>query len=653
MSLALHRRLYLGAATALLGAVSGGQAQAQRADENAVRAAQDAFGTSVGAERIGLYTDGDARGFSPVAAGNIRIEGLYIDNPNGFSGRLVAGSSLRVGIAAQGYPFPAPTGLADYSLRQAGDVPVVTLSGQIGPHGGHAVTVDTQQPIAGERLGFAGGATYRLEEQLSGAGDETYAVGGVVHWRATDRLNLQAFGGYFGLPNLRSAPLVFTDGAHSPPPSPARSLSPDWAYNVASRSLVGALATYQASEAWTLRAGLFRVDNDSSRNRTILLTDVQPDGSANLAVAAAQDQGFGSTSGEVRATWIREDNVRRHRFSLSARARSAVRTYGGSVQRSLGVGDIYEDMDDYAEPDFVFGAHSRDRVRQATLAASYTGAWAGVGEMTLGVQRADYRKTATVPGRPDLVSIDAPWLYDAALAFRLSDRLTAYAGYTTGLEESPVAPENAINRNEAPPALRTRQADAGVRYRLPAELTLVAGVFEVEKPYFNLDAGRLYRALGQVRHRGVELSVTGTPIDGLTLVAGAVFLDGAVSGDLVDQGQIGPRPVGQSNRQVRLNADYRLPWSPDWSIDLGVLSSGERAVGGALRAELGGEQYLIDGRTTVDIGARWRFRLAGGRAVARAQVLNIGDNRDWEVGSNGAFVMTPPRRVFLTITADF
>lgn len=48
-------------------------AWAQRADENAVRAAGDAFGTSVGNERIGLYNLVDVRGFSPITAGNIRM----------------------------------------------------------------------------------------------------------------------------------------------------------------------------------------------------------------------------------------------------------------------------------------------------------------------------------------------------------------------------------------------------------------------------------------------------------------------------------------------------------------------------------------------------------------------------------------------------
>ena len=53
-------------------------AWAQRAGENAVTSADDAFGTSVGNEQIGLYSSDEVRGFSPGAAGNIRIDGLYL-----------------------------------------------------------------------------------------------------------------------------------------------------------------------------------------------------------------------------------------------------------------------------------------------------------------------------------------------------------------------------------------------------------------------------------------------------------------------------------------------------------------------------------------------------------------------------------------------
>jgi iron complex outermembrane receptor protein len=369
-------------------------------------------------------------------------------------------------------------------------------------------------------------------------------------------------------------------------------------------------------------------------------------------VAASQNQSFASTSGELRATWRGEEGQRRYAVHLSVRGRAADRTYGGSVLQPLGPGNLYEDASDLPEPVINFGPKSQDEVRQTTFGVAYSGALAGRGEVRLGAQKADYQKTTLAPGRPEVVSTDAPWLYDAALALKITARLSAYAGYTTGLEESPVAPENAVNRNEAPPALRTRQRDAGVRYRLSPDLTVVAGVFEVTKPYFNLDPARLYRELGEVRHRGVELSLAGSPLRGLRVVAGAVLLDGEVNGELVELGRIGPRPVGLTERQVRVNADYQLPWNSAVSVDLALLSTGDRAASATPQPALGGEQFTLSGRTTLDLGARWRFTVGGARAVARLQLQNLTDNRDWDVAPSGAFLITNPRRMFLSMTVD-
>lgn len=646
------RGLWSGVATAALICLSS-PAHAQRVDENAVRSAEDAFGTRVGDERIGLYTDSDARGFSPVAAGNIRLEGLYVDSPVGFTGRLVSSSTLRVGIAAQGYPFPAPTGLVDYALRRVGDEGVVSVNAVVGPFGARTLTIDTQQPFFEGRLGFAGGMAYGSNEPTPGAIDEIFAIGGVLHWRPSERLLIQPFLGAFDLPSLRSTPQIFTDGAVAPPPSPEENLSPDWVWSRAFRPSYGTLATYQASDDWTLRAGLFRIESETERQRTALLRNVQPDGSGDWFVSASEEQSFGSTSGEIRATWDGSEGPRRHALHFAVRGRAADRIYGGGVLQALGPGNLYEDASDLPEPAFAFGPQSRDEVRQTTLGVAYSGAWAGLGELRLGVQRADYQKTVFAPGQPNVVSTDEPWLYDAALAVQINDRISVYGGYTVGLEESPVAPENAVNRNEAPPALSTNQRDAGLRFRVTPDVTLVAGVFDVRKPYFNLDPAQLYRELGEVRHQGVELSLTGNPIEGLTLVAGAVLLDGEVSGELVELGQIGPRPVGLTEHQLRLNVDYRLPWNPALSLDLALLSTGDRAASSSPQASLGGEQFMLAGRTTLDLGARWRFALGDARAMARLQVLNVTDNNDWDVGSNGAFNVANPRRVVLQVTADF
>src|SRR5687767_15794750 len=71
-------------------------AAAQRTGENAVTSADDAFGTSVGNETIGLYGIGEVRGFSPGAAGNIRIDGLYMGGIVIGNQRIQSGSNVRV-----------------------------------------------------------------------------------------------------------------------------------------------------------------------------------------------------------------------------------------------------------------------------------------------------------------------------------------------------------------------------------------------------------------------------------------------------------------------------------------------------------------------------------------------------------------------------
>ena len=91
-------------------------AMAQRTSENLVTQSADAFGKTIGSEKIGLYNAEDVRGFNPVDAGNVRIEGLYFDHVERVPARIVEGSTVRVGLSAQGVPFPAPTGIVDYNL---------------------------------------------------------------------------------------------------------------------------------------------------------------------------------------------------------------------------------------------------------------------------------------------------------------------------------------------------------------------------------------------------------------------------------------------------------------------------------------------------------------------------------------------------------
>jgi len=627
-------------------------AWAQRTNENAVRAAGDAFGTSVGNERIGLYNVGEVRGFSPVTAGNIRIEGLAVTEHGGFTSRIVSGSTIRVGLTAQSYPFLAPTGIADFSLRNSGNDAVLSPAFYLGPNGSKTVEVDAQLPILPDRLSVAAGFGYRYEENFPGEDGRILQGGAVLRWRPSDGIEIRPFYGRIETRGDRDLPSIFTGGPYLPPKIERRNFGLDWAQSEGERQFYGGVGSVQLSDNWQIRAGLFRWENQGELGLTELYRNVQPDGSAQRTLVATSGQTAASTSGEVRSSYSVTEGDRRHTVHLAVRGRDTRRAFGGADVRNLGAGVIGR-RDDVPQPAFNFGALTRDEVHQVTGGIGYELRWPQVAELSLGLQRTDYEKNSFIPGLPTLTTTDSPWLYNGTVALHLTDRLVAYAGYTRGLEESGVAPANAVNRNSAPPALRTSQRDAGLRYAISPRLSFVAGVFDVRKPYFNLDPDLVYRELGTVRHRGVELSLAGQPIEGLSVVAGAVFLDADVSGEAVDLGTIGPKPVGTMGRIVRANFDYRLPFFEPLSLDLGITSQAGRIASALEYAELGGRQLTTAPLTTFDIGARYRFNAGGTPATLRAQVTNVFNAYGWNVSSSSSFRPSDARRFLLSLAADF
>ncbi len=308
--------------------------------------------------------------------------------------------------------------------------------------------------------------------------------------------------------------------------------------------------------------------------------------------------------------------------------------------------NVGETPPDFPEPDVEFGEEASDRVRQYTGGLAYHGRWQGVGEFSVGIQKTRYRKTVSPPpGDPAIVTRADPWLWNGTLAINLARGLVAYAGYTQGLEDSSVAPEIAVNRNEAPPALRTSQRDVGLRYAI-GPMRLVVGGFDVRKPYFNLGPDLVFAQLGTVRHRGVEISLAGEPVKGLSVVAGAVLMKPRVSGPAVELGLVGSKPVGQAERSISAYFDYRLPWMPNLSVNLGVQHLGKRA--GSIDNEL-----IVPGRTLVNLGARYRFQLRTLPATLRFQLANLFDIYAWNVTGSGGFRRVPPRRANASLSVDF
>jgi iron complex outermembrane receptor protein len=616
-------------AAALL-ASHGGPAKAQRASENAVTQADDAFGTSVGNEQVGLYSSFDVRGFSPTAAGNVRIDGLYFDQVAELNSRVEGSSRIRVGIAAQGYAFPAPTGVADYSLRLPGSELHLSGLAETNTRGTTSVEFDGAAPLLAGVLSVGGGIGFLRDVLADGSSSYQHSEGVLARWTPAPNIEILPFWSRLDIHDSLVGQVYVPNGPFLPQQMPGRHFyGPDWAVNRAFDVNYGGLTRVELSEGWNVRAGLFRSEQKRPNHKFILLTDLDRQGRGDLNIFSDPPAGSGSTSGELRLDHSLTEGTRVHRAILSLRMRDWNGLYGGADLAGLGRVAIGQRID-VPPPGFLYTDETRDHVDQMTLGLAYQLAWKSIGELGLGVQKVRYRKRTLIPGQAPVLSNADPWLFNAALTGTVSDNVAVFGSFTRGLEESGIAPQNASNRNQALPAIETRQEDFGMRWAITPNVRLVTTLFDIEKPYFSLDATNLYRQLGQTQNKGVEVSLSGSVTPRLDVVAGAVFSQPRVTGEAVRLGTVGALPVGVASHKIDLHLNWRPPDFDDLSFDLGVTHAGR------VPATLDNRVFIPE-RTTMDADARYKLTLGGQPVSLRFSILNVFGLRSWDLNDAGAY----------------
>lgn len=626
-------------------------AYAQRVSENAVASAEDAFGSNVGVESTGIYTDSDTRGFSPVKAGNVRIDGIYFDPVGTLSGRLRQSTAIRVGVSAQTYPFQAPTGIVDHKFRPR----PTELGGSVGlnllGYGTFIRELDLRVPVNGN-IGITAGGGWSVNKY----GDGTWMKSWALVFRPIAQIGAVEVAPFFSTGAFTATlphPLVVVNGDRLPAfPPIGRHLGQDWARNNSRNSISGGTIKARITDGLYFRGGLFHGIADRRRNFSEIYSLLPAADNARHLLIADPAQDLRSTSGEALASLRLSEGELRQRVFAGFRARNRYIETGGGFVRDYGVVP-YGVPDPRPQQTFVFSPVNAGRVKQSSWMLGYTAEFDNVGLLNLGIQKARYRATSR-DGRTGSVtrSHDDPWLYNATIGVNLSRSLLLFAAAQKGLEDSGAAPENAANRNEQLPATRTTQYEAGLRWKFDGG-QFVLNAFQITKPYFSFGVGDVFQELGQVRHQGLETSLAGHFGPRLNLVAGAVFMRPRLSGSGRDAGLVGERPTGTPSVYARIDANYRTDLLGGLIATATVTHAGARAVGARPLASLDGGQLMLPALTTFDLGMRRQLHIGSVPASFRLVVYNVTNERNWKIVAPNTIYVDDARRLAITVAADF
>jgi iron complex outermembrane receptor protein len=617
-----------------------------------VASANDAFGLILGLESIGIYSPGGVRGFNPQTAGNVRIDGLYFDQQGLLSNRVVEGSTIRVGISEVGYAFPAPTGIVDYDLRHAGNgTPGATIVASAGPFEARGMSVDGILPSPSSQLQLPVGASYQVSTQTPIGGTNpgytsTIAnVGATPQWKPNDQLTFRGIFDWTNTTQAKTLPIIFTAGDYLPPETPRGYFGQNWAEGRSLAENYGGIVTAQLSSRWSLATGVFRSIADTPVSYADLYLNTRPDGAAEQVVVGNPDQRTSSTSGESRLTGHFGTGAWRQDIVVLARGRDTLALYGGSDVVDVGPALIDQGVQ-VPEPLFTYSALTHDHTELWSTGLAYRAEWQGRGDFAAGIQRESYDKDVNSPALPEARLTDHPLRAYGSAALTLTDRVTGYAGYTQGLEDSGVAPSTAANRGTILPDARTWQMDTGVRVSLTPQLKLIAGLFEIKKPYFDFDASNVDRELGMQRATGLEMSVSGEVIKNLNVAAGALLGEVKIIGPNLAAEGVGSFAFGQPRVLSTINVDYKIPTRTALSADLTIYHFGTAPASV-------NDATQNPALTQLSLGGRYRFTMLGTPATLRVQAQNLTNAYYWNMAFSPGFSQFQPRGYFGYLTADF
>lgn len=264
-------------------------------------------------------------------------------------------------------------------------------------------------------------------------------------------------------------------------------------------------------------------------------------------------------------------------------------------------------------------------VRDAVKLSERATAWLGLRHTRL--RRTSVRTDGVTLAPPYEQSFSTPWL---AASFALTPQALVYASWGRGVE-SEIAPDlpRYVNGGEPLPALRSRQAELGVKLTRGA-WSFGAAAFDIVRPawadvgadcFSDVAPGSCTRqADGTAEHRGIEVNAAWQAAP-WSVEGGLQWLRARRDGSATTSVN-GKRPPNVPETTLKLQGRYDVAALPGLALQAGLLAESDRMV-------LADNSARIPGYARVDAGLRYAHSTGLGRLTWRAGIDNLFDRRAW------------------------
>jgi len=618
------------------------------------------------------------RGFLLNQSGNFSRNGLITSNDGPMALENLARIEVLKGVAGLQSGVSAPGGLVNYVTKTPLPGAFVTAAISATDHGGTKLHLDANQQwdALGLRVNVVDEALRPRFDQANGS-RQMLAVALAANLSPATTLSANLETHRKQQPSVPGLGLLDANGDGVGDAFPAR-IQPrlnlnnqPWSQPFATSSSSAELAlTHQINADWHTRVAL---------NAQRLQIDDRlafPDGCSNAAtyvypgLCANGDVDIYDyrSEGEQRKLWSWEARLEGQFNALGAPHRTRLGLSGRSASADLApmqaynwVGTTNIDAPLLLPADATLASPNTDSRERALAAyATLSSTWHPGVQSFVGLRSTRLNRSSERSDGARAISfkqtVTTPW---AGLTWQPNASAMLYASWGQGaeLEAVPNRPDRFANAGQVLPALKSRQAELGLKWQMDPRLLLTAAAFRINKPSpddmpATEAAGLPTQVAGAktARHQGLELTASGRVNAAWSLQASLMALDAKYT-QAVDPTLLGQRVTNLPRVKASLFADVKLAALPGLSVNaLAVLESGKTVTADG-RVKLPSSWQL-------DAGVAYAQRVAGKAFTWRLTIENLTDRTYWREAPTtywgGVYLFaSTPRTARASLTVDF